>query len=356
MANLKTFLILMVLISLVQHVVFGVSSPISIKMNNGQIFKCVNFYQQPAFRNHLLNHEVMPNVAKLEQQRINVSELGFGGRGCPFGMVPILERDMAKQVNVIEVPEPRPRPPPHAKAHCRALVRTVYDANKKFVQASGAATVYKPEVQTNQWSSSRVKLINGDESIEAGWMVNPSEFKNNEAHLYVSFNVGGKGCINVACSGFVQVHSDVALGTTPSTYSTSKKQILWNVLIEKHQDDGNWWFSLIYQNSKIQIGYWPQSLFTLLKDSANQVEFGGEINDPNGANPPPEMGNGNKAEYDTAYSSAFLQATINNAEPTDTEKDADCTELYTVKDAGTQADLGRIILFGGPYPLDGARV
>lgn len=41
----------------------------------------------------------------------------------------------------------------------------------KLLGASGGLTLYKPFVTNDQWSSARVKLLNNDESIEAGWMV-----------------------------------------------------------------------------------------------------------------------------------------------------------------------------------------
>ncbi|KAL9233664.1 hypothetical protein vseg_008629 [Gypsophila vaccaria] len=70
------------------------------------------------------------------------------------------------------------------------------------------------------------------------------------------------------------------------------------------------------------------------------------------------MGNGLKSKYDTRLSAAYLQATVidqsfNNIDPPNTKKVEDCSELYTVKDASNQGgDFGRIILFGGPDPLD----
>ena len=46
------------------------------------------------------------------------------------------------------------------------------DRNKKFVGIEGESTVYKPSViGDSQWSKARMKLLNGPDIIEVGWMV-----------------------------------------------------------------------------------------------------------------------------------------------------------------------------------------
>ncbi|XP_074293857.1 protein neprosin-like [Silene latifolia] len=321
-------------------------------LENGQTFKCVDFHKQPAFRDSSLGLQVVSNLTKLQHQE-SVSGLGLGSRQCPIGTVPILDRPN-HFVTYPEVPQPQSGPP-HAKRHCSAKVRTRANPSKKFFGAAGALSIYKPNVPGNQWSSARIRLLNGGNIIEAGWMINPSEFKNNEAHLYASFNVNGKGCINLDCPGFVQVSRDVPLGITPNEYSSREKQIVWDLAIDKDKD-GNWWLSIT--SKRIPIGYWPKSLFSSLKDAANQVEFGGEINNPNAIDPPTPMGNGRKADYDTTLSACFYQATVvdgsrTRVNPPDTEKYTDCSDLYTVLDGGHQDDpkLGRLIFYGGPGPI-----
>ncbi|XP_074293855.1 protein neprosin-like [Silene latifolia] len=322
---------------------------ISITTDNGQKYNCVSFYKQPAFGDPSLNLEVVPNLVKLQQQR-NASEIGFKTRKCPIGTVPILDR--SKQ-HVEDVPPVHPYPPPSPEQHCSARVQTrANDPNKKFFGAGAAIVIYKPVVQASQWSSARIKISNGGESIEAGWMVNPQEFKDMETHFYASFRAGGKGCINTDCAGFVQVAPDFPLGIIPHAYSTKKQQLAWSISIDKHQDDGHWWLSV----KGSVVGYWPKNLFTTLKDVANQVEFGGEINDPGAISPAPWMGNGSKAVYNTQDSSCFRRSTVVDASfqhvnPPDTEKFADCEALYSVLDGGYQnnPDLGRLIFYGGPF-------
>ena len=51
------------------------------------------------------------------------------------------------------------------------IATTLDDMNRKFYGTSADLSLHKPVVQSSQWSSARVKLSNGLESIEAGWMV-----------------------------------------------------------------------------------------------------------------------------------------------------------------------------------------
>ena len=50
-----------------------------------------------------------------------------------------------------------------------AVIQT--EMGDKYVAANGKASVYKPRVFGNQWSVSRIRLMSGSDSIEAGWMV-----------------------------------------------------------------------------------------------------------------------------------------------------------------------------------------
>ncbi|KAL9248370.1 hypothetical protein vseg_021699 [Gypsophila vaccaria] len=247
-----------------------------------------------------------------------------------------------------------PLPKHHAKPHCVAIVRT--NTNKKFYGSNALPSLNQPKVQGAQWSSARIKLSNGGDSIEAGWMVYPSIFKDNEAHLYAKFKAGPVECLNTDCPGFVEKSQDTPLGSYPSGgYSTyGGQQYVWDISINKHKDDGNWWLTLTLPTIGVsQVGYWPGSLFTSLKDFATQVEWGGEIDDPDSADPPPSMGNGSKAVYDQTKSAFFQRVTVvdenfNKVIPDGTEKYYDCEDLYTTLDMGDQGgDKGRIIFFGG---------
>ncbi|CAO2823950.1 unnamed protein product [Amaranthus hypochondriacus] len=237
---------------------------------------------------------------------------------------------------------------------CSAIIRTKPDPNKKFLGIEGTSTLYKPSViGDSQWSKARMKLLNGPDIIEVGWMVNPSVFKDNEAHLYVQFTAGSNGCINTECTGFVHVAKDYPLGATPKNYSVIGIQpYSWNFRIAK-QDDGNWWVFMGEQNKK--IGYWPKTLFTGLAEVANQAEWGGEVGVyPEKSTNLPGMGSGLKAGYDVRYSAMYMHLKVFNSnhanvDPEDTQEFVNCDRLYTLIDFGHKGPIfERIISYGGP--------
>ncbi|KAK9735183.1 hypothetical protein RND81_04G188900 [Saponaria officinalis] len=243
------------------------------------------------------------------------------------------------------------------REHCRAVVRTKNVA-KKFMGAGACVTIYKPKVQNNQWSSSRIKLLNGGDSIEAGWMVNPKVFEDNEAHLYAKFSTGGRECINQLCPGFVDVSDGGYLGSISDHYTTIGTNYYWetNMTIDKHQDDGHWWLSLTHEKyGTSRIGYWPKSLFSSsLAEVASQVEWGGEINNPGASASQPEMGNGYKT-VNFNKTALFRQIrTVNEGyqkfQPNDFEVFEDCSPFYTAEDYGYYDDhWGHLIFFGGTH-------
>ncbi|KAK9735150.1 hypothetical protein RND81_04G186800 [Saponaria officinalis] len=289
------------------------------------------FLKQPAS----ISTKVESNIPKIQ-----------GRKQKMFG----IKDSTAKKFNPSELHVSQPR------ELCHAVVRTKANDAKKFMGAGATLALYKPNVQNNQWSSSRIKLSNGDDSIETGFMVNPEVFKDNEAHSYAKFSAGGRGCINKQCPGFVEV-SPGYLGITPDHYTTIGSGYYWecNVTIDKHQDDGHWWLSVIYNNTKIfQIGYWPKSLFSSpLAEVASQIEWGGEINNPGTSASQPEMGNGYKAVNINA--THFRQVTTVNESfqkvpSNDFEVFQDCSPFYTAQDYGYYDETwGHLITFGGPH-------
>ncbi|KAK9692350.1 hypothetical protein RND81_09G258200 [Saponaria officinalis] len=310
--------------------------------HGGRTYDCVEFYEQPAF-----SHPSLKHLVPKERQNSTVSKkVKFNEKdGCPSVTVPIAS----------STGEPIPNLVP-AQVHCSAVVRTKLDgSNRQFFGTNAMESLNKPNVTGHQRSASRFKLSVGSESIVAGWVVYPDYFKDNEAHLYVSYANSGSQCFNYDCPGFVQVSSHTHLGTKPDRYSEiGKAQFGWNISIELDRSNGNWHLYLISGPfGKEDIGYWPGNLFQQLKNGAAQVEWGGEINDPAAANPAPEMGSGIRAEEDEYDAAFFLRITVidehsNYVEPQGTEEFNDCHDLYFVRDKGYQGSYkGRIIYYGG---------
>ncbi|CAO2832975.1 unnamed protein product [Amaranthus hypochondriacus] len=324
----------------------------TIKIKSG-VYDCIDFYKQPAFNHPLLKNLTNKVVPKLgELQRQNDSGIGFDvDDRCPIGTVPIL-REYLNSTHFLNSSSL----PSNDYINCAAVVHTVDDlASTKFCGSGGLIVLYKPYVQATQWSSARFKLINGNDFIEAGWMVNPDVFKNFEAHLYVKFSAGTSGCINVGCPGFVQVSTAIPVGAIPSRYTKfgAPIQYGWHLYIDKDQIDGNWWLSIA--STKYKIGYWPKEIFTTLGENANQIEWGGEIGSGPKTSQYPEMGFGAKANYNTGHTLSIQAIDIVNeyfisVQPQNTKKVVTCENLYTIRDAGNPGgSFGRIVLFGGPW-------
>ncbi|KAL2940781.1 Indole-3-glycerol phosphate synthase [Bienertia sinuspersici] len=204
-----------------------------------------------------------------------------------------------------------------------------------------------------------MKLLNEDGFIEAGWMVNPNLYKDSEAHFYARFgSITAGGCFNLLCPGFVQVSKDVPLGVIPDKYSKIGQDNQYTSIITIHKhEDGHWWLSIDSDNKL--VGYWPNTLFVRsLKNWASQIEWGGEINNPeSGHTPEPYMGSGLSARDDTKLSAFYCQIkaarsqTQYDNDPKPTEKYQECDDDgYQTYDVGYQGDVwGRLTFFGGPF-------
>ncbi|XP_056683221.1 uncharacterized protein [Spinacia oleracea] len=314
----------------------------TIKTGEGQVYDCVDFYKQPAFNHPSLNNHIPTvNITSLQRKARKLENLGLKD-GCPIGTVPILRlSNVNKSLSMDSTLNGR---------HCNAGFRVDAKQGLKLLGAHGTTGLWKPLVYGNEWSVSRMKILNGPDSIEAGWMVNPNLYNDLEAHLYARWTAGSSGCFNLLCSGFVQVSTNVPLGIIPHDYSHIgwDNQTGWIISIDKNLNDGNWWLTI--DADKKQVGYWPKSLFTSLSESGSRVEWGGEIDNPD-SNTPPYMGSGQKAMKDTRQSALYCQIGVfaDQKGQVPAELYTDCDE-YTSIDAGYQGDFwGRLIFYGGPY-------
>lgn len=52
-----------------------------------------------------------------------------------------------------------------------AVVRTKFDSMKKYNGGGAYISIYKPAVKNSQYSSARLNIQNGFDSIKVGWMV-----------------------------------------------------------------------------------------------------------------------------------------------------------------------------------------
>ncbi|XP_028777885.1 uncharacterized protein LOC114734416 [Neltuma alba] len=165
---------------------------------------------------------------------------------------------------------------------------SVFIKGNKYYGGKGAMNVWNPNVEQSQEYSLSATWVGSDadreniEVIEAGWQSDSS--KNT-------------GCYDLLCSGFVQVYSAVALGSSImplSLYNDTNSQYQITITIWKDKGDGDWWMR--YGTDQI-VGYWPSSLFSSLSDSATVIEWGGEVGNSgtNGQHTTTQMGSGHFA-------------------------------------------------------------
>ncbi|KAL0847549.1 hypothetical protein Bca101_020795 [Brassica carinata] len=173
-----------------------------------------------------------------------------------------------------------------------------------FVGAQSDINIWNPPgVQAGDYSSAQISLLGGIsnsfESIEAGWMVNPSVFGDSRTRLFAYWTRDAytkTGCINLLCSGFVQTTTKFALGAAIEPVSSAGgDQYYIAVSMYLDPQSGNWWLTC----GNNVMGYWPGTLFNALKHSATAVQWGGEVYSPNVMMTKPHtktpMGSGNWA-------------------------------------------------------------
>ncbi|XP_047340130.1 uncharacterized protein LOC124943698 [Impatiens glandulifera] len=145
--------------------------------------------------------------------------------------------------------------------------------------ASATFTVWKPQVEHNEFSLAQIWITSGNGSntntIEVGWIAD---------------NYNTTGCYDHDCVGFVQIDFRIQPGQ-PIFPSTLGGQLTFlTMMVYKDGVNGHWWLDV----NGILIGYFPKYIFTSLSEYAERVDFGGEIlnKENEGHHTTTQMGNG----------------------------------------------------------------
>ncbi|KAG5244200.1 EARLY FLOWERING family protein [Salix suchowensis] len=306
----------------------------TIKSEDGDVIACVDIYRQPAFDHpDLKNHTIqmqpsfIPSIetpnGEHENSRPVVSQLWKKRGSCPKGTIPIrrIRRRELLRTNGRKSPESLDRtnktasqdrfmylnntrdsilyPTPENRS---TAVLMTYGYN--YIGASGEINVWNPRVEKlPEFTTAQIWLKNGEvnnfESVEAGWTVHPAEYSDARTRFFVYWTVDGykkTGCFDLTCYGFVQTSTEIALGGAVDPGSSSfQQQYVLPINIFMDPTTTNWW--LVFHD--IYVGYWPGSLFSLLKHSATSVEWGGQVYSVNVRKTPhtkTAMGSGYDAE------------------------------------------------------------
>ncbi|KAI5442957.1 hypothetical protein KIW84_011843 [Lathyrus oleraceus] len=293
---------------------------------DGDIIDCVNIYQQPAFDHPALkNHTIQKIPTFLKESHSNsqdylkISQTWQKSGSCPKGTIPIrriLKKDLLRAAslnrfgikpvallnNSTNTSNFNGSLEAITNSHSGAHLQT---SGSNFIGADGNINIWNPKIELDGDSSTAqiwLKAGNGldFESIEAGWMVNPNYYGNNDTRLFAywtSDSYKTTGCFDLTCSGFVQTNNEFTLGGAITPISSDNgEQFELNIGI--HLDElGHWWLKI---NRNVPIGYWPAGLFVSLKHSAVLVQWGGEVFSSKVRTSPPHtgtwMGSGYTAE------------------------------------------------------------
>ncbi|KAJ6915531.1 hypothetical protein NC651_017511 [Populus alba x Populus x berolinensis] len=141
-----------------------------------------------------------------------------------------------------------------------------------------------------------VCAVNNFESVEAGWTLDVpysalhvtnffpgtpcQEYSDSctDLDFLCTGTVDGyqenRLAFDLTCYGFVQTSTEIALGgaVEPGSSSFQKQYGSHQSTSSMDPTTTNWW--LVFHD--IAVGYWPGSLFSLLKHSATSVEWGGQ--------------------------------------------------------------------------------
>ncbi|PNT65518.1 uncharacterized protein LOC112272471 [Brachypodium distachyon] len=332
----------------------------SVLTKDSDLFKCINIHQQPTLSHPLLkNHKVQmkPNSYpyELHNRSLSLSTKSLAQLptiSCPRGTVPILQDtkgDIKNSEGFHTLDGPRGE---------LAMIKTVDEIFGSRVSIN----VYEPKVkeQTKDFSASWVIMLNKEnaiESIGAGSMVWPSFSGDNFARFHITWrdNSHDALCYDHGCPGFVQVNSKIGLGSRIQPVSVyNGPQHFIDVLLFKDPNTTNWWVLL----GGTPIGYWPNSIFSHLKDSVTEVGWGGQVYGPTIQSNFPQMGSGHFAWEGfgkAAYVSNIKIVRNNNKYYTpDTDQTfAKSTRpnCYPVGNYG-QDEGGMHIYYGGPGGCD----
>ncbi|CAN0897635.1 hypothetical protein LINGRAHAP2_LOCUS19249 [Linum grandiflorum] len=287
----------------------------TIKTKYGESYDCVDFYQQLAFdhpllKDHKYEYKVWQMRHSYDQQKDNLGtnhfDIWLNGKGCPANTVPVkrVTKEELIKINIATnlVHNNSINENPGVQV---AVLRTT--EQKKYHGGAMIHTIYRPTVKGRQYSSSRLVVRNGVDSIAAGWTVNPTLYPDNEPHFFI--------------------------------YTNDAKSGDWFL----------WW-----RKDGIIVGYWPRRIFTNLADSADYVEWGGEVYSLPGTIPPP-MGSGVLYNPPKAAYNCFAEEIGLINENYELDLDPQSCIPYHTSDRYAIIDVGflpppekRVIFYGGP--------
>ncbi|KAM7266863.1 hypothetical protein ACFE04_009029 [Oxalis oulophora] len=339
----------------------------SFKNSDGDIIDCVKLVDQPAFDHPLLkNHTIKLSPTFIPQSRQTDGEGGEAiskllklSENCPDDTIPIRRTKRSDILREISLSNKNLSTNDFPLAQRGNEAALGYTNNGRYFGAKALINVWNPHVDNkDEYSKTQIWLSAAKDdvvidSIEAGWHVSPGINGDSKTRFFVFWTNDGykSGCYNLQCSGFVQVSKIVSLGGAVEPSSVyGKHPVGFELLIWKDWESGHWWL----RSKTEKIGYWPNSLFTVLQNGASVVKWGGAIqnNNVDFKHTTTQMGSGHYA-YE-GYGKANLMSNIyvvnENNEEVETTVLTKVTraECYDVKFFPHDPVFKTFFYFGGP--------
>ncbi|MCD7447177.1 hypothetical protein HAX54_025523 [Datura stramonium] len=288
----------------------------TIKTKYGDIYDCVNFYNQPAFDHPLLkNHNYHPQMKpslSMKESASTVTSNKLSIIRCPIGTVPI------RRITKEDLIRHKLMPPPEDVMIDSSLTRGENSIGSKRRR-------YKPLQGYKAFILKTIQVTNLEEP----------DGKTSD-------------CFNLLCPGFVLLSTEVPIDGVIDPVSERGGNISEiGLSINWDLKEGNWW--LYYTKTNTAIGFWPREVFD--EDFAyfvTRVEWGGVTYSPPGILEPP-MGSGFFPIKNNNYDAFCKNITLLNdkGEPLYHEAHQfpiylDSPKLYNV------IDTPGIMFYGGP--------
>ncbi|XP_031493322.1 uncharacterized protein LOC116259605 [Nymphaea colorata] len=298
--------------------------PKDLKLDNGDVIDCVDFYSQPAMEDPYIRENSKMKARKAESkfhEPVNEKLGGVGPRrwSCPPGSVSFLKATKAGPLNYSALdsftrsrakffsesnniePLDDPTQHEHALAH-------VDDGEYRGGQ--GTFNIWQPILEDRDemslmqiWVVRRTTISDTEaniETVEAGYMVQPSIFgdhstrfffftTNNSYQTSLYGDTGKKPFRNNRLR-FVRQSDDVPFGMELTPISSfDGDQGAADIKIQRN-DAGDWELSV----SESEVGFWPRSNYLDSFPFATMVRWGGEIvnHEKTGRHTSTQMGSG----------------------------------------------------------------
>ncbi|ESQ41129.1 hypothetical protein EUTSA_v10015383mg [Eutrema salsugineum] len=334
----------------------------SFKLNEKMIYDCVDIYKQPSLLHPLLqNHKIqMEPSFSISKPKNNIRGESKSNKiiECPNGTVPILRNTKEYAANAQY----------WAEKHFNPLTAESHGTHFAGVNSQGQGyrglaawmSLHDLNISKDQVSYTNIYVGSGTNnkknSIQTGWMVNPSLFGDGRTWSYGFWKgANGAGCYNTVCPGFVQV-SKTDMLSMPYPYPR-KGEVGVYTSIQQDKETGHWWTTDVrYLKPDVNVGYWPKELFDLIDKSVDMVGVTGAVqSSPSGISPP--MGNGHlptKNEDESARVKSLVIITsdfkLKGSDKYKLEKILDSDKCYGLRDGKTKYFLkvSNLFTYGGP--------